>query len=150
MLQFCLPNQLKMTKIAKLFGSREFTGNVWAQTAIGHVKNILAMHFSLEFPDILSPNLICYQWLSVSGNSEIMDCWILMHTPYWGILWSYCSLFHSPLTSSFTTTVAVLVVATTSSDAAAELDTFAAHLWDLLGGITYFTKYLNVDHNLKI
>ena len=47
--------------MAKLFGSREFTGNVTAQTAIGHVNNIPTMQF---FTGILrntqSESYICY------------------------------------------------------------------------------------------
>ena len=41
------------------------------------------MQFSLEFPEVLSQNLICYHWLSVSGNSKIMYCGILINTPYY-------------------------------------------------------------------
>ena len=43
--------------------------------------------FSLEFPEILSQNLICYHWLSVSvqtpwcGNNKIMHCGILINMP---------------------------------------------------------------------
>ena len=39
---------------------------------IGPVKSIPTMQFSLESPEILSKNLICYHGLSVSGNSEII------------------------------------------------------------------------------
>ena len=38
--------------------------------------------FKLEFPEILSQNYICYQWLSVSGISEILHCGILINMPY--------------------------------------------------------------------
>ena len=38
--------------------------------------------FSLEFPEILSQNHICYHELSVSGISEIMHCEILINMPY--------------------------------------------------------------------
>ena len=41
------------------------------------------MQFSLEFPEVLSQNPICYHWLSVSGNSKIMHCGILINTPYY-------------------------------------------------------------------
>ena len=37
---------------------------------------------SLEFPEILSQNLLCYHWLSVSGNSKTMHCGILINMPY--------------------------------------------------------------------
>ena len=37
---------------------------------------------SLEFWEILSQNLICYQWLSASGNSKIMHCGILNNMFY--------------------------------------------------------------------
>ena len=37
---------------------------------------------SLEIPELLSQNLICYHWLSVSGNSKIMHCGILINMPY--------------------------------------------------------------------
>ena len=40
-------------------------------------------NFSLEFPEILSQNLICYHRLSVSGNSEMMHCGKLMSMPYY-------------------------------------------------------------------
>ena len=39
-------------------------------------------NFSLEFQEILSQNLKCYHRLSVSGNSEIMNCGILINLPY--------------------------------------------------------------------
>ena len=39
--------------------------------------------FSLEFPEILSQNPICYNWLSVSGISIIMHCGILIDMPYY-------------------------------------------------------------------
>ena len=40
-------------------------------------------HLKLEFPEILSKNIICYHLLSVSGNSEIMHCgMILINMPY--------------------------------------------------------------------
>ena len=39
-------------------------------------------NFSVEFPEILSQNPICYHWLSVSGNSKIMHCGILINVPY--------------------------------------------------------------------
>ena len=39
--------------------------------------------FSLEFPEISSQDLmLCYHWLSVSGNSEILHCGILIDMPY--------------------------------------------------------------------
>ena len=44
-------------------------------------------NFLLEFPEILSQNLLCCHCLSVSGNSEIMHCGILLnikkHYQYW-------------------------------------------------------------------
>ena len=39
-------------------------------------------NFSSEFPEALSQNHICYHWLSVSGNSEIMHCGILIYMSY--------------------------------------------------------------------
>ena len=39
--------------------------------------------FWLEFPGILSQNLICYHWLSVTGNSKIIHCGILINIPLW-------------------------------------------------------------------
>ena len=39
-------------------------------------------NFSQEFPEILRQNLICYHSLSVSGNSEVMHCGILINTLY--------------------------------------------------------------------
>ena len=45
-------------------------------------------NFSLEFPETLSQNHICYHWLSVSGISKIMHRGILIIMPYWKeILW---------------------------------------------------------------
>ena len=41
--------------------------------------------FSREFPGMLSQNLICHHWLSVSGNSEIMHCRILINMPYYSL-----------------------------------------------------------------
>ena len=35
----------------------------------------------LVFPEILSQNLICYHWLSVSGNSKILHCGIVINMP---------------------------------------------------------------------
>ena len=46
--------------------------------------------FSLEFPEILSQNFTCYHWLSVSGNSKIVHCGILINMLYsWRILIGY-------------------------------------------------------------
>ena len=56
--------------------------NCWI-VPIGHVNNIRTMQFLLEFPEILSQNLICPHWLSVSGNSEIMYCGKLINMPYY-------------------------------------------------------------------
>ena len=39
-------------------------------------------NFSLEFSEILSQNHIRYHWLSVSGNSKIMHCGILINMPH--------------------------------------------------------------------
>ena len=39
-------------------------------------------NFSLEIPKILGTNLIGYHRLSVSGNSEVMHCGILINKPY--------------------------------------------------------------------
>ena len=44
--------------------------------------NISTSNLSLEFPEILSQTLICYHWLSVSGNSKRMHCGILINMPY--------------------------------------------------------------------
>ena len=49
-------------------------------------------NFSLEVPEILSQNLICYHWLSVSGNSKIMHCGILINMPYCWIPYTYITL----------------------------------------------------------
>ena len=49
---------------------------------IGHANNIPTMQFSLEFPEILSQNFLCSHWLSLSGNSEIMYCGILINVPF--------------------------------------------------------------------
>ena len=38
-------------------------------------------NLSLEFPELLSQNLICYHWPSVFGNSKIMHCGILINMP---------------------------------------------------------------------
>ena len=38
--------------------------------------------FPLGFLEILSQNHICYHCMSVSGNSKIMHCGILINTPY--------------------------------------------------------------------
>ena len=46
----------------------------------GVLMNIPQRIISLEFPEILSQNLICYHWLSVSGNSAVMHCGILFYT----------------------------------------------------------------------
>ena len=54
---------------------------------IGHVNNIPTMQFSLEFPEILSQNLICYHWLSVSEISKIKHCGILIYIPYYCKYW---------------------------------------------------------------
>ena len=43
---------------------------------------MLTMQFSLEFPEILSQNCICYNRLNVSGISRIMHCGILIIMPY--------------------------------------------------------------------
>ena len=57
-------------------------GSIDMLMTIGHVEDILTMQFSLEFPEILSQNLICFHLLSVSGNSEIIHCGILFNMPY--------------------------------------------------------------------
>ena len=44
----------------------------------GHVNNSLTM----EFPEILSQNLLCYRWPIVSGKSKIMHCEILIYMPH--------------------------------------------------------------------
>ena len=41
----------------------------------------------LDFPEILSWNLIWHHWLSVSGNSKIMHCGILIDMSYWEKVW---------------------------------------------------------------
>ena len=47
-------------------------------------------NFSLEYPKILSQTYICYLWLSVSKNSKIMHCGILINMLYsWRILIGY-------------------------------------------------------------
>ena len=46
---------------------------------IRHANNIP----TLEFPEILSKKLIRYHWLSVSGNSKIKHCGILINMPNW-------------------------------------------------------------------
>ena len=38
--------------------------------------------FGLEFPEIPSQNLICYHWPSVSGNSKLLHCGILINMPF--------------------------------------------------------------------
>ena len=38
--------------------------------------------FSLEIPELLSQNHICYHWLSVSGNSKMMHCGILINLTF--------------------------------------------------------------------
>ena len=46
--------------------------------------------FSLKFSEILSQILIRYRWLSVSKNSKIMDCGILINKPhFFQFLWSH-------------------------------------------------------------
>ena len=40
------------------------------------------MQFSLEFPEVLAQNLVCYNGLGVSGNSKIMHCGILIYMPF--------------------------------------------------------------------
>ena len=50
----------------------------YATMPIGHVNNIPSMQFIRKFPEILGQNLVHYRWLSVSGNSEIMHCGILI------------------------------------------------------------------------
>ena len=39
-------------------------------------------NFSLDFPEILSQNRICFHRVSVSGISKIMHCGILINKPY--------------------------------------------------------------------
>ena len=62
---------------------------MWRQK--GMLTTFPQCNISLEFPKLLSQNLICYHSLSVSGNSEIMHCGILINMPYypaWVILGS--------------------------------------------------------------
>ena len=62
--------------------------DVWAVDVVvvmlcGMLKTFPQCTFSLEFPEILRQNLLCYHWLSMSGNSKMMHCGILINTPYW-------------------------------------------------------------------
>ena len=50
---------------------------------IGHVNEYPTMQFSLEFPEILSQNCICYHLLSVSEIFKIVHCGILINLPYY-------------------------------------------------------------------
>ena len=63
---------------------------------IGHVNNIPTTQFftALEFPEILSQNLIYYHCLSVSGKFDIMHCGILINMPYFRMstLWTWSSM----------------------------------------------------------
>ena len=64
--------------------------SIWLQnysTLMGHVNKTPTMQFSLEFPEILSQNHICYHWLSVCGISKIMHCGILINMPWLKKLW---------------------------------------------------------------
>ena len=50
---------------------------------IWDVNNIATQcNLSLEVPEILSQNHIYFHWLSVSGNSNILHCGILIYIPY--------------------------------------------------------------------
>ena len=50
---------------------------------MGKLATLPQCNFSLEFPELLSQNYICYYRLSVSGISKIMCCGILINMPYW-------------------------------------------------------------------
>ena len=61
-----------------------------------HKKGMLTAfqqrNFSLELPEILSQNHICYYWLSFSGNSKIMHCGILINMPYSLLITKVCAV----------------------------------------------------------
>ena len=54
----------------------------WRYCGIRQGMRTLYCNCSLEFWEILSQNLICYQRLIASGNSKIMHCGILNNTFY--------------------------------------------------------------------
>ena len=55
-------------------------------------------NFSLEFLEILSQNHIRYHWLSVSGNSKIKHCGIVINMPFWGYMLDYLPILFCRLT----------------------------------------------------
>ena len=65
-------------------------------------------NFSLELPEILSKNHICYHWLSVSGISKIMYCGILINMPYYHWVRICASLLHSSKKGTFLFTTLVM------------------------------------------
>ena len=63
----------------------------------GMITTFPQCNFSLEFSEILGQNLICYHWLSVSGNNELIHCGILIDMSYsdlsdWGCKISLASI----------------------------------------------------------
>ena len=53
------------------------------RSRIGHVNNIPTMQFFIGIPrNTQSKSFICYNWLSVVGNSKTMHCGILINTLY--------------------------------------------------------------------
>ena len=76
---------------------------IWTKEE-GMLTTFSQCNFSLEFPEILSQNPICYHWLSMPGNSNIMHFGILINMPYYfrvDIPWLYwlsqsarCLLWH--------------------------------------------------------
>ena len=63
---------------------------------VRHVNSIPTMQFSLEFPEILSQNLICYHWLSMSGNSKIMHYGLHINMPNRPEILATCLLSSPP------------------------------------------------------
>ena len=44
---------------------------------------IPTVQFRPDFPELLSQNLMCYRWLDVPGNSEMLHCRLFYIMPYY-------------------------------------------------------------------
>ena len=65
-----------------MYDNSPFSSNIYSKQGV--FTTFPQCNFSLEFPEVLSQTFICYQWLSMSGNSKIMHCGLLINTPYCG------------------------------------------------------------------